>query len=199
MFLEIVLAEFLVYTVESGFVMIYQNYACRIMMADLQYQFRADGATSAGNQDHTIADKLANLGIIGHDWLPSKDILDFYLPDAVYANFAKVHALQGPECLGRFSCAGTNLPNSLEFLQGGAGNCDEDLVDVFGFDDLWNLFCRAVDGHTVDFKTLELRIVVDKGNHLYGEVGLFLDTLNYPLSGRPSADYKQVSCRCHLF
>src|SRR5665811_213922 len=167
MFLEIELAEFLVNTIESGFVMIYQNYSCRIMVADLQHQFRADGATGAGNQNHTITDEAANLGIIGHDWLPSKDILDFYLPDTFNANLAKVHALQGPECFGCNIRAGTNLPDSLEFLQGGAGNCDEDLVDVFGFDDLWNLFCWAVDRHTVDFKTLELRIVVHKGNHLY--------------------------------
>ena len=77
MFLEIVLAEFLVYTVESGFVMIYQNYPCRIMMTDLQYQFRADGAPAPVTRPRLPT--AAYLGIIGHDWLPSKDILDVYL------------------------------------------------------------------------------------------------------------------------
>ena len=152
--------------VGAVFIDIKDDQLLRIVGGDLPAELRSDAAAAARHQDALAVDKVENLLHIRADGLPAQQVLDGNLLHGSSGDLAQdklIHAGQLLQLAARLVADGQDIPL---LLHRGAGDGQENLVDVVFLNRGEDLVPAAHDGHALHGPMPLVGVVVDDADYL---------------------------------
>ena len=148
------------------FIDIKDDQLLRIVGGDLPAQLRSDAAAASRHQDALAVDEVEDLLHVRADGFPAQQVLDGNLLHGGGGDLAQdelIHAGQLLQLAARLVADGQDIPL---LLHRGAGDGQEDLIDVIFLNRGKNLIPAAHDGHALHGPVPLIGIVVDDADHL---------------------------------
>ena len=192
---RVTLAQLELNVVGVIFVNVEYNKRFGAVRGDLAAQLAAYRAAPAGHEDSFARNEVENLIHVYLYRLAPQQVFNGHVLDGVRVHNLPHLAVQHRHLLQFAVGFGAYTENVALFLDSGAGNGENNLVDFVLFDIGEDVVSPADDGHTLHEPVPLVGVVVDDAAHLVARAFRAVEVVEYHLPRRACADEHHALCR----